>query len=110
LTEWILYLMSKAGNKLKCDTHGSSNATFICQHLASGEGLGFNLGYDPDNPDELCSDAWCNKCEEVLDVEGEWNDKSEAFADIKVMCEHCYEDIRDKNWVQDDDVYHNLVT
>ncbi|CAH9062704.1 hypothetical protein PSECIP111854_03067 [Pseudoalteromonas sp. CIP111854] len=102
--------MSDFDGNVNCDTHGNSNATFICQHLASGEGLGFNLGYDPDNPDELCPDAWCNKCEEVLDTEGEWNDKSEAFADIKVMCEHCYEEIRDKNWIQDDNVYHNLVT
>lgn len=102
--------MSNHDSKIACDTHGNSNATFICQHLARGDGLGFNLGYDPDNPDELCPDAWCDKCEEVLDAEGEWNDKSEAFADIKVMCEHCYEEIRDRNWIQDDDVYHNLVT
>lgn len=49
-------------NKLSCNKHGSSNATFICQHLASEEGLGFNLGYYPDNPYDLCSEAWCNKC------------------------------------------------
>ena len=54
--------MSEVEKQLNCDTHGSSNATFICKHLARGEGLGFNLGYDPDNPDELCMDAWCNKC------------------------------------------------
>lgn len=40
--------MSNFDGNVNCDSHGNSNATFICQHLASGEGLGFNLGYDPD--------------------------------------------------------------
>ncbi|MEI8644367.1 hypothetical protein P4S60_01640 [Pseudoalteromonas sp. Hal040] len=102
--------MSDTDNKVTCKTHGEGNASFLCCHLINGKGLGFNLGYDPDYPDELCPDAWCDRCEEVLDTEGEWNENSEAFADIKVLCEHCYEDIRERNWVQNDDIYHELVT
>lgn len=102
--------MSDTDNRVSCDTHGKANGTFLCKHLLGSENLGFNLGYDPDYPDELCPDAWCDKCEEILDAEGEWNEKSEAFADIKLLCEYCYEDIRDRNWVQDDEVYHDLVT
>ncbi len=101
--------MSESDNKVECKTHGSAGATFICQHLIGGENLGFNLGYDPETPDELHPDAWCDECEKILDSEGEWNDKSEEFADIKIVCSHCYENIRERNWVQDDEVFHDLI-
>jgi hypothetical protein len=101
--------MSGSENKVVCNTHGTANATFLCRHLVEGKNLGFNIGYDPENPDDLYPDAWCDECEEVLDAEGAWNDKSEKFADIKLLCSHCYEDIRERNWIQNDDVYHDLV-
>ncbi len=101
--------MSDSDNKVECDTHGKSPATFICNHLTTGEGLGFNLGFDPDCPDDLYPDAWCNECESVLDAEGEWNEKSEKFSDIKILCSACYEEIRAKNWIQDEDSYHDLI-
>ena len=101
--------MSDSKNKIECDTHGTTDATFLCRHLLEGEKLGFNIGYDPENPDDLCPDAWCDECEKVLDHEGEWNDKSEKFADIRLLCSKCYEDTRERNWIQDDEVLHDLV-
>jgi hypothetical protein len=101
--------MSESDNKVECKTHGSADATFICQHLIGGESLGFNIGYDPEAPDELHPDAWCDECEKTLNSEGEWNDKSEEFADIKIVCSHCYENIRERNWVQDDETFHDLI-
>lgn len=101
--------MSDSENKVECNTHGTTDATFLCRHLVEGENLGFNIGYDPENPDALCPDAWCDECEKVLDAEGAWNENSEKFADIKLLCSHCYEQIRERNWIQDDDVYHDLV-
>lgn len=42
--------------------------------------------------------AWCSACDEVLLKEGgEWNDKSEAFAGVSILCEGCFETIRAKN-------------
>jgi len=38
--------------------------------------------------------AWCSACDEVLMREGEWNDVSEAHADIKLVCEFCFADIK----------------
>ncbi|MFC6755180.1 DUF6882 domain-containing protein, partial [Halorubrum tibetense] len=96
-------------NKVECDIHGKTDATFLCAHLVKGEKLGFNLGYDPENPNNLWPDAWCDECEKVLDTEDEWNDQSEKFADIKLLCVQCYEDIRDRNWVQGDSIFHELV-
>jgi hypothetical protein len=102
--------MSDSEDKVQCSIHGANEATFMCKHLVEGEKQGFNLGYDPENPDSLYPDAWCDQCEDVLDAEGEWNDKSETFADIKVLCSQCYEEIRERNWIQDDDAFHELVT
>lgn len=101
--------MRDSDNKIECNIHGTTNATFVCQHLVGGENLGFNIGYDPDNPDDLCPDSWCNKCQEILDSEGGWNDKSEEFADIKVLCASCYEGTRSKNWLENNDVLHELI-
>lgn len=101
--------MSESDNKVECNTHGTTNATFLCQHLIVGEKLGFNLGYDQENPHDLCPDAWCDECEKVLNSEGEWNETSEEFAGIKLLCSHCYEGVRERNWLQDEEVLHDLI-
>ena len=101
--------MSDTDNKVECSIHGTTDVTFLCGHLVEGEKLGFNIGYDPENPDELCPNAWCDECEKVLDAEGEWNDTSEKFADIKLLCSSCYEGIRERNWLQDENVFHELA-
>jgi len=101
--------MNASNNKVECSTHGTTDATFVCRHLVDGQKLGFNVGYDPENPYDLCSDAWCDECEKVLDAEGEWNDESEKFADIRLLCSSCYEDIRERNWLQNDDTLDDLI-
>ena len=101
--------MNDSENKIECSEHGTSFATFVCNHLTKGEKIGFNIGYDPDNPDEIYPDAWCNKCEEILESEGEWNEISEKYADIKVLCSQCYLEIRESNWIQDNNAYHDLI-
>lgn len=101
--------MSNDDHKVECGVHGTSSATFICRHLSEGEKLGFNVGFDPDIPDDLYPDAWCDQCDAVLEQEGEWNDTSKAFADIKLVCAGCYCAIREKNWKQDDEALHELI-
>ncbi|WP_223786819.1 DUF6882 domain-containing protein [Marinicella meishanensis] len=101
--------MSDSEHQIECSRHGKTNVTFLCRHLVEGEKLGFNLAYDPENPDDLCPDAWCDECDKVLDAEGGWTGKFEKFADIKVLCSRCYEDVRDRNWVQDEEIFHDLV-
>ena len=102
--------MSDSDKKVECGIHGTATATFVCQHLAKGGKHGFYWSYDPDNPDDLYPDAWCDECNKVLDEEGEWNDKSEEFASIKLLCSHCYEEIRERSWIQDDDAFHDLIS
>ena len=40
--------------------------------------------------------AWCDECEAVRQDEGEWNDKSMAFAGI-CICEMCYFEMKELN-------------
>ncbi len=95
---------------VECSIHGERSPTFVCHHLLKGEGEGFNVGYDPDEPDALYPDAWCDACEEVVDREGEWNDRSEAFADIRLLCSGCYCETRERNWKEDEGAVTDLIT
>jgi len=74
---------------------------FVCQHLflqhrkKEYSPIGFyQPTQDPGDPDDDL-EAWCAACDEVLGRVGEWNDESEAFADIKVLCSGCFERIRE---------------
>ena len=42
--------------------------------------------------------AWCRACDQVRIREGgDWNEVSEAFAKITLICHHCYEAARARN-------------
>ena len=102
--------MSDSESLVSCGEHGERNACFVCCHLKEGEALGFNLGYDPEAPDELYPAAWCDACEALLEQEGEWTDRAQAEADIQLACSACYELIRARNWRQDDEVLVELIS
>ncbi|CAL2063581.1 DUF6882 domain-containing protein [Tenacibaculum sp. 190524A05c] len=84
-----------------CGIHGKRRPAFVCQHLNLTERKGFHesfdtfRGMDLDNDDDF--GAWCNECELVRDKEGEWNDVSESYAEIQLVCEECYFELKDFN-------------
>ena len=85
--------MSEKNNQINCKIHGKRPITYICQHLAnslrSGQRVGFNLAHDPGNSSP---DAWCDECEKVvMQSGGEWDDESEEFAGITIVCADCYD-------------------
>ena len=51
----------------------------------------------------------CDQCDAVLEQEGEWNDRAEAFADICVVCAQCYCQSRERNWHEDEQALHALI-
>ncbi len=70
--------------------------TYVCQHLVRGSGLGFFYGDSKD----LRPDAWCGDCDRILiENGGEWNDESEAFAKVTILCANCYDIVRQRNEV-----------
>ena len=87
-------------NKVECCDHGLRNRAYVCQHLVTSEFTGFWESFDSDstkiyNNDEL--NAWCDECDKILLEQGEWNDISEAFAGIKLICDVCFFEMKELN-------------
>jgi hypothetical protein len=84
-----------------CDAHDYRRAAFVCQHLNPTTKVGFVEAFETAEGMELDDDddlqAWCNQCETVRQAEGEWNDTSMAAAQIKIVCEQCYFEMKELN-------------
>lgn len=102
--------MSDEVRHVECSRHGTREATFVCQHLSSiDDVVGFHAGFDEEHPDEPWPNAWCDACERVRAEEGDWNDRSEAFARIQLMCDGCYQAARARHWRQDEAAFEQLI-
>ena len=102
--------MTDEDRHVQCSLHGKRDATYVCQHLSpDGIVVGFHYGTDEENPDALWPDAWCDACEDAQAAEGGWNERSEAFARIKLICDACYEAARSRHWRQDQAAFEALV-
>jgi hypothetical protein len=87
--------VSDSDNRLTCDEHGESAATFVCQHLVQGQGLGFTSAHDPGEPRPH---AWCSECDRILVEEGlVWTGRAEAQAGVTVICAACYDQAKARN-------------
>ncbi len=91
-------------NTVECATHGTTTATYVCNHLLSGHNKGFHCGYDENEPDEKWPDAWCHDCQQLLEQHGQWNETAASTANIQIICSSCYEDVRTKHWRQDNEM------
>jgi hypothetical protein len=84
---------------VQCEEHGSQDEAFVCKHLVfslkTKQPVGFYWSSEPHG------DAWCEACETVRVAEGgttgDWNERSEAFAEIQVLCGACYDEVRTLN-------------
>jgi hypothetical protein len=86
--------MERDARTIKCGTHGSVGQAFVCSHLAleKEKSLGFfEPQFDPDDPEPQ---AWCGDCEKALNELGDWTDELTKEADIRLVCEFCFETIR----------------
>jgi len=101
--------VSDSSRRVDCAQHGVREATFVCRHLVTGLGAGFHWGFDEDEPDRIWPDAWCDACERVRESEGGWNDRSEAFAAVRLLCDRCYEAARQRNWREDAAAFDSLL-
>jgi len=78
---------------VECGCHGQAKPAFLCYHLINEENV---AGMSPRSTTNRmmtiffgCINAWCNKCEaKAISTRG-WNDESEAFANIQLVCENC---------------------
>lgn len=83
-------------DKVTCKAHGEAIATYVCEHLVGASGVGWHSA-PPDN-EELWPNAWCDQCNKAFEKEGEWNEHSEAEANLKakLLCNFCYEEFRNR--------------
>jgi hypothetical protein len=86
---------------IECRAHDKQRTAFVCKHLLLPSKVGFNEAFETSEDMELADDddfqAWCDECEEVRQKEGEWNETSMAFAEIKLVCEKCYFEMKELN-------------
>lgn len=86
---------------VECSDHEYKRIAFVCKHLDRIHKVGFYEAFETYEDMELSEDddfqAWCNECEKIRQKEGEWNDKSMAFAEIKIVCEKCYFEMKEFN-------------
>lgn len=84
---------------VECETHGTSRVAFVCQHLNKDNYIGFHEAFESNpliEPDDDYQ-AWCDECEKIRLQEGEWNDVSEGFAKIRLICDQCFFEIKRRN-------------
>ena len=81
-----------ATTELHCDTHGPSVSAYLCAHLLLQPVQTWHC--NPPTAEEPCPDAWCDACERLFLQEGEWNEKNEGQVNIRLVCQHCYQDAR----------------
>ena len=78
--------------KIKCNTHETGFEAFVCEHLiAEPHQEWFSDLRTEINP---WPDAWCAKCDQAFQEEGEWNERNEPKLKIKLICHHCYKQLR----------------
>jgi len=86
---------------VQCNDHEYRRIAFVCNHINSRNKVGFHEAFETYENMELIEDddfqAWCDQCESIRKDEGEWNEKSMAFANIKVVCEECYFEMKEHN-------------
>ncbi len=85
--------------RVDCSIHGLQPATFVCRHIIEGlrqnTTCGFWQATDTTDPRP---DAWCSACNEFLARHGgEWNDTTEDYAGVSLLCGSCYDLARNRN-------------
>jgi hypothetical protein len=86
---------------VECLAHGRTGAAFICRHLVNamtGPVLGFHQAkIDPENRQWGDLNGWCDRCDQIFSAEGAWNDASEGFAGVTLVCSGCFFDLKAKH-------------
>ena len=103
--DWLFGRRRKppANRHVDCGEHGTCGPAFVCRHARQGTSLGFYVANSPNLEDSDAGDfegspnGWCEECEKKRIQCGGWNDESEAFSGITLVCTRCFEEIRRRN-------------
>lgn len=75
--------------RVDCREHGRKQATFVCQHLVHGRGLGICF-------DQSSSDPWPDAACDACDAERPWSHEIEVER-IRLLCSVCWEEAYARN-------------
>jgi hypothetical protein len=81
--------MVDRGELVSCGRHGARLAAFVCRHLVESLRTGWRVGCHTPNGAANDDQSWCDACERGRGREGEWNDRAEAYVDIRLLCLGC---------------------
>ena len=83
--------------KVTCEMHGETPATYVCRHVANGLACGFHT---PDESnDDPWPEGWCDSCDELLEEAEGWSEEIVVASGLQLLCTHCYTVARDRNRV-----------
>lgn len=79
-------------NKLEIECkHGKGITSIVCCHQLDSE---VPVGFIENSSDPNDLQAWCYACEYLFQQEEEMTPKFRTFNNAKVVCERCYEKIK----------------
>ncbi|MFS1945926.1 hypothetical protein BCU64_001180 [Vibrio lentus] len=71
-------------------------AGYVCMSACRRKPSGF-WSAEPEPGNER-PESWCSACEDKVNSDGgEWNDESEAFAGVTLLCGACYDRAKEMN-------------
>jgi len=86
---------------VQCGAHEYKRRAFACKHLNKTDKVGFEESFETFENMELNEDddfqAWCNECEVARQQTEGWTDESMRFAEIRLVCEQCYFEMKEVN-------------
>ena len=90
--------MIDSAEPVHCREHGVARRAFVCRHLVQAllsppaRPIGF---FHPaaQSSEEEDLHGWCGACDAILLRVGEWNDESEGFAGVTMICSICYKKV-----------------
>lgn len=82
----------EADRVVHCAEHGARSPAFVCHHLVAPatEARGFHQADVDPNREWTDLNGWCDECDRVYLAEQGWNDTSEGFAQIQLVCDACF--------------------
>ena len=92
------FLKEHSKQLVDCGSHGLRRPAFVCQHLDKQSRKGFNEAFETWENMELNNEddfqAWCDECEKIRIKYNGWNEESEKYAKIVLICENCYFELK----------------
>jgi hypothetical protein len=80
---------------INCGLHGQRTSAVVCKHLLASAPAPAGFIENSDEPNDL--QAWCARCEEKFEQEGEMTEEFRAFNGMAVVCVVCYGEAKSRH-------------